>query len=141
LSKDKARDIDTELAELDTEEERLKAEALGLEPIPSWQDVQKCIASLEQRELRKGLLPKLQRSLQIRRKELEIQRLESRIEPIVQRQSELSDGLEERREEARQLREEVDRRGGELQASVHQVSNLRSSITRLQREINDLKGA
>jgi chromosome segregation ATPase len=133
MSKSKVRDLDHEIDELDRQVAQLEAEKAGLPEPLSWDELMQAgaVQQVEQAELRRGVIPRMLRAARTKRLQLELARLERRLEPIVAEQEQ---AYERREELGAQIRELQEQHGREQHAWTH-AGFRRDTLEREQRNV------
>lgn len=133
MSKNKAQDLDHEIAEIDRRVAELEAEKAGLPEPLSWDELMQAgaLQQVEQAELRKGVIPRMLRAAKVKRLQLELVRLERRLEPITAEQEQAYERREKLNAQILQLQEQ---HGREQHAWSH-AKMRRDAIEREQRSL------
>jgi hypothetical protein len=111
MAKEPVRDIAADIDELDRQVAELEAEKAGLPTPVSWDELQEAgaLQRVEETERRRGIIPRLLDAAKVKRLQLELERLERRLEPIAEEQAQAYKELEETRLQVLELQEKQGR--------------------------------
>jgi DNA repair exonuclease SbcCD ATPase subunit len=125
--------IDKDLEEIDRQVAALEAEKAGMPAPVTWDELQEAgtLRQVEQAELRRGVIPRMLRAARVKRLQLELERLEKRLAPIIKEQEESY----ERREELKAQIQELEALHGQAQGAWSHASMRRDTIEREQRSV------
>jgi hypothetical protein len=136
------RDLDREIDALDQQIAALEAEEGRLPPVPTWDDLQSsgAIQELQEQTARRGVLPYLKRSAQIKRLELRLAKEESETAPLRELQEQTYERLEAAQSEKIRAEEKLGEARAAHSDTTMRIQTRETRIRHISAEIQRLRG-